>query len=401
MPTYLTHADDQSRVVRAASIQALADLADIAQLPDLFRLLSRVSDEEDRTDLEGAILALSERQPGENREDMIELLIGTSERVTSLRTSLLRVVGRLHGDTALEELTAATEDESAQIRLVAIEALGRWPDAIPMETLLKVAENSPMESELAPALAGVLRLMRHPNERTSEVNEQLYQSLFDLARSSTEKELVLDGLAGRSDLWIFNMVESLLADPVLKEKTEAIRADLIEAVARTVSHDAAGRPVTHAVPYAEQYDGGGNNALTDDRWGSINAGDGTWQGFEGENLDAVIDLGRVVDIHSIRVGFLEANESWIFLPGEVTFSIAGADREFEVVASITIPVPGSQQPAATRSFSTDLTEKSARYVRVVAKNIGALPSWHSGAGGRAWLFADEIQVNARLDRRQE
>ncbi len=399
VPTFLTHAEDRNEKVRLASIRALADLADIRQLPELFGLLSRVSDEEDRNGIEGAILALCERQPDEDREDVIDLLLLNSERIPRLRLSLLRVVGNLHGDTALGALTTVTADEDTQVRLVAIEALGKWPDATPMETLLKVAESSSMENERTLALAGVLRLMERPNERTSEVNEQLYQSFFDLARTSAEKELVLDGLAGSSDLWIFGMVEPLLDDPALTEKAGAIRADLIEAVARTVSHDAAGRPVTHAVPYAEQYDGGGNNALTDDRWGSTNAGDGTWQGFEGENLDAVIDLGRVMDIHSIRAGFLEANESWIFLPGEVTFSIAGADRDFEVVASFTIPVPGSQQPAATRSFSTELSGKTARYVRIFAKNIGTLPSWHSGAGGRAWLFADEIQVNAHLEKR--
>jgi hypothetical protein len=195
------------------------------------------------------------------------------------------------------------------------------------------------------------------------------------------------------------MVEPLLADPDLGEKAEVVRAELIEAVARTVSHDGAGRPVTLVTPPADQYDGGGNNALTDDRWGSTNVSDGTWQGFEGEDLDAVIDLGRMTEIRSIRAGFLEANGSWIFLPREVTFSIAGEDRVFEIVATITLPVPEERQPNATRSISTELSGKTARYVRVVAQNIGALPAWHGGAGGLAWLFADEIQVNAHLERR--
>jgi len=166
-----------------------------------------------------------------------------------------------------------------------------------------------------------------------------------------------------------------------------------------VSHDGAGAPVTLATAYASQYDGGGANALTDDRWGSSNPGDGTWQGFEGEDLDAVVDLGRVIDVTSIRAGFLEANGSWVFLPRDVTFSIAGEDRVFEVVATFTLPMPEERQPNATQSVSTELSGKTARYVRVVAKNIGALPEWHSAAGGRAWLFVDEIQVNAHLERR--
>jgi hypothetical protein len=267
-----------------------------------------------------------------------------------------------------------------------------------LETLLALAGNAAAEGERAAAIGGVLTLMNLPHERTSAEDEQLFESLFDVASSDGAKELVLDGLAGRDDVWIFAMVEPLLNDPNLGEKAGVIRADLVEAVARTVSHDAVGRPVTLVNPFAAEYDGGGGNALTDDVWGS-NPGDGTWQGFEGEDLDAVIDLGSVTEIESIRAGFLEANGSWVFLPQEVTFSIAGEDRVFEVVATFTLPIPEERQPRATRSVSTELSGKTARYVRVVAKNIGTLPEWHSAAGGRAWLFADEIQVNAHLEGR--
>lgn len=34
-----------------------------------------------------------------------------------------------------------------------------------------------------------------------------------------------------------------------------------------------------------------------------------------------------------------------------------------------------------------------RFIRVKSKNIGICPPWHRGAGGKAWIFADEIIVN--------
>jgi hypothetical protein len=34
----------------------------------------------------------------------------------------------------------------------------------------------------------------------------------------------------------------------------------------------------------------------------------------------------------------------------------------------------------------------ARYVKVRATNAGPLPGWHPGAGGKAWIFADELVV---------
>ena len=34
----------------------------------------------------------------------------------------------------------------------------------------------------------------------------------------------------------------------------------------------------------------------------------------------------------------------------------------------------------------------ARYVKIEAKNYGLIPQWHDGAGGKAWIFIDEITV---------
>ncbi|MGD8726162.1 MAG: HEAT repeat domain-containing protein, partial [Gemmatimonadales bacterium] len=367
VPAFLEYAEDPDEAVRLAAIAALSRLAEDYRLPTLIVLLERSQTDDDRHALEAAIVAVTERMA--DREAGLEMVLAALDGgSTSHRVSLLRVVGN-------------------------------WPDAAPLQILLGLAGSVATSQEREAAIAGVLTLMGLPHERTSAEEEHLFASLLAAARTTVERRLVLEGLADRGDVWIFEMVEPFLTDPELGEAAQLIRAHLVETVARTVSHDAVGRPVTLAVPYAPQYDGGGANALTDGVWGSTNPADGTWQGFEGEDLDAVIDLGQSTDITSIRAGFLEANGSWIFLPQEVTFSIAGEDEVYEVVASFTLPVPEERQPNATRSVSTELAGKTARYVRVVARNIGDLPAWHSAAGGRAWLFADEIQVNAHLEER--
>ena len=37
-------------------------------------------------------------------------------------------------------------------------------------------------------------------------------------------------------------------------------------------------------------------------------------------------------------------------------------------------------------------KQSARFIKLVAKNYGMIPDGKPGAGNKAWLFADEIQV---------
>jgi len=40
----------------------------------------------------------------------------------------------------------------------------------------------------------------------------------------------------------------------------------------------------------------------------------------------------------------------------------------------------------------NLSGESARYVRIEAENVGICPDWHPGAGGKTWIFVDEIVV---------
>jgi len=46
-----------------------------------------------------------------------------------------------------------------------------------------------------------------------------------------------------------------------------------------------------------------------------------------------------------------------------------------------------------KPFSQNLSDLPARYVKVKAKNVGTCPTWHPGAGGKAWIFVDELVIN--------
>lgn len=144
-------------------------------------------------------------------------------------------------------------------------------------------------------------------------------------------------------------------------------------------------------PYSEKYNGGGPLGLVDGRTGSATFTDGRWQGFEGKDFQATIDLGRAQDISHLKATFLRDLGAWIFPPEWVQFELSEDGELF-------IPLQRFEQPAArpggpneVLAFSLD-TERKARYVRITAKNIGICPEWHAGAGGKAWLFVDEVVV---------
>lgn len=145
-------------------------------------------------------------------------------------------------------------------------------------------------------------------------------------------------------------------------------------------------------PYSSQYTAGGNLALVDMIKGGTNFRTGAWQGYQGVDLDVVIDLGRVVPINEISVRFLEDQNAWIFLPREVVFEVSKRPYDYKTIAIITNDSPERTYEPEIKEFSRDYLRLKGRYVKVKARNIGTCPPWHKGAGGKAWIFADEIEI---------
>ncbi|MCF8374178.1 MAG: sulfatase-like hydrolase/transferase [Bacteroidales bacterium] len=151
-----------------------------------------------------------------------------------------------------------------------------------------------------------------------------------------------------------------------------------------------------AFPYHKKYQGGGENGLTNgictNEKGLGNSGYSAWQGFEGDNLDAIIDLGKITKASSISCGFLQDINSWIFLPRKVTFYISEDGKNFTLISEIKNEKEDNKLSVTREIFKADMQGQPARYIKVVAENIGVCPEWHPGKGNKAWLFADEIIV---------
>jgi hypothetical protein len=147
--------------------------------------------------------------------------------------------------------------------------------------------------------------------------------------------------------------------------------------------------------YSPQYTGGGNAALIDGKHGSTDFRLSAWQGYEGVDLEAVIDLGSVKSVTRIGLGCLQDNNSWIFFPRSVEFAFSSDGSTFLNPATVTNTVSERDEIIRVEDFAVRLSSVTARYVRVRAKNMGICPEWHKGAGNKAWLFVDEITVTTR------
>jgi alpha-glucosidase len=163
----------------------------------------------------------------------------------------------------------------------------------------------------------------------------------------------------------------------------------------STAHLARGKNVSLKNSYSSQYAAAGKNAITDGLRGAYNYSAGGWQGFEGTDVDATIDLQKQTSVSKISVGFLQSVNDWIFYPQKIEFYISNDGVAYEKVGESTYKTSASERSANKTSiydFSVVVNKKVAKFIRIKATNIKTCPPWHPGNGKKAWLFCDEIIV---------
>ncbi len=163
----------------------------------------------------------------------------------------------------------------------------------------------------------------------------------------------------------------------------------VESVLTKMPHD---WDVRLTSKYSTQYTGGGPQGLIDGIRGTVNFASGEWQGYQGQDFVAVIDMRRPTEIRELGGGFLQVARSWIWMPVKIGFEISNDGVNFKPVAEITTDVDPQNMDSIVRELKTLITPVTTRYVRVNATNLGKIPAWHPGAGGDAYIFVDEVII---------
>jgi len=158
-------------------------------------------------------------------------------------------------------------------------------------------------------------------------------------------------------------------------------------------HLSRGRPYTLTAPPSPRYLGTGPRTLTDGALGSLDFRDGLWQGWQGPDLEAVLDLGAPTAIRVVEGSFQQTMRSWILLPRDFTVWVSDDGAAWRLAGTATHDQPAERaDPFLYRLSVAAPSGTAARWVKVRARGYGPLPAWHSGRGDPAWVFCDEIVV---------
>jgi hypothetical protein len=153
-----------------------------------------------------------------------------------------------------------------------------------------------------------------------------------------------------------------------------------------------GRYVEYKQAYSAKYNAGLKEGLVDGILASSDFRDEKWQGFEGRDFDVTVYLSEITKVTEVTLHFLSNPEAWIFLPEEIKIMWSPNGKDYFDFSGITEQLVSQNGEPQKVKFEFRNEGVNARYIRIVAKNIGVCPEGHPGAGGKAWLFTDEIIV---------
>ena len=154
-----------------------------------------------------------------------------------------------------------------------------------------------------------------------------------------------------------------------------------------VINKATNKPIKFKTQANKSYSGDGNFTLVNGVTASLPRINNQWLGWSGNDLEAIVNLEKTEDVSEITVGFLKEEVNWIYLPKEVEYFTSIDGKNFTSVGKI-----NSNEISNERFATLQLKTTKAKYVKVIAKNFGKIPSGKPGAGEDAWLFCDEIQI---------
>jgi hexosaminidase len=160
---------------------------------------------------------------------------------------------------------------------------------------------------------------------------------------------------------------------------------------------ATGRNLTLTTQPSKKYPGnGGTHGLVNGAISNAGLKSAEWLGWEGGDMEAVIDLGSSRPINEVKVYVLESQGSWIYRPSDLKVFVSDDNKNFSMVgAGKKEELTAAELPRLlhTKWQQQNNTPVKGRYVKVMLTNFGVIPTGMPGASHKAWLFVDEIEIN--------
>lgn len=186
----------------------------------------------------------------------------------------------------------------------------------------------------------------------------------------------------------FNVEKSTTYEAITKITNKQVGNTLLQ---KFHFNKATGKPIILHIQPSKNYPGDGAFTLVNGIQNQKGlARSKEFLGFSGADCEALINLGSFQEISSVTVHVFQQKGSWIWNPASVeVFSSVDGMYFSSLGSSGDVTATASGNGAVTVNCNNTPTS----FIKVIIKNFGDIPEGNPGAGKKAWLFVDEIEVN--------
>ena len=221
-------------------------------------------------------------------------------------------------------------------------------------------------------------------------NGGVYVSLE--AQGETPIRYTFDGSEPTSESALYTEPLKITESCVLKAKSDRSGMGGRVYEKHFAAHKAMGRPATALTETHPSYTFNCPDLLTDGLVGEGPYNSGDFAGWYNQPLEVVVEMGGET-YDSMTLSAIVFRYDYLFGPESISVMTSEDGENYTEVAYEAYKVEGRVDDGnGCQDYTLTFPETSARFLKVKAEVIKALPEWHSGAGRPGFLFVDEIIV---------
>lgn len=212
------------------------------------------------------------------------------------------------------------------------------------------------------------------------------------AQGETPIRYTLDGSEPTSESALYTEPLEITESCILKAKSD--RAGMGGRVYEKhfTAHKAMGRPVTTLTTTHPNYTFNCPDLLTDGLVGEGPYNSGDFAGWYNQPFEVVVEMGGET-YDSMTLSAIVFRYDYLFGPESISVMTSEDGENYTEVAYKAYKVEGRVDDGnGCHDYTLTFPATTAKYLKIKAEVLKALPEWHSGAGRPGFLFVDEIIV---------
>ena len=203
---------DDDGAVRSVAMNALGQIGKPDQLAAMLPGVLKASKGGERDNAERNVAEVCKRIDNEDqRGDTLVAALDTVE--LAKRDELMSLVGRVGGKRLVHFVADIATGKDASRRSFGIDALSKWPDASPADTLLEIANKTPDAGERRQAFQAFVKVSAIRDSRNDRQRLERMKQAMKEARTTEEKVAVIQRSRTAYDVEAMRFVRPYLDQP--------------------------------------------------------------------------------------------------------------------------------------------------------------------------------------------